>query len=65
MQNFFVLGLIPGTTIEITFSLWLSTVILTLSSPFLLHAWRRRANLHNYAVALEFARFIDRSQLLA
>lgn len=65
MQNFFVLGLIPGTTIQITFTLWLSTVILAGSSPFLFYAWHRRNNLYNLAVALEFARFIDQSQLRA
>lgn len=65
MQNFFVLGLVPGTTIQITFTLWLSTVLLLGSTPFLIYAWRRRASVYNYAIALEFARFIDQSQLLA
>jgi hypothetical protein len=65
MQNFFVLGLIPGTTIQITFTLWFSTVVLVASTPFLTYAWHRRARVYNYTIALELARFIDRFQLPA
>ncbi len=65
MQNFFVLGLVPGTTIQITFTVWLTTVLLLASAPFLTYAWRHRAQAYNYMIAAEFARFIDRSQLLA
>ena len=37
MYNFFVLGLIPGTNIEITFAMWLEFLLLTLISVYALH----------------------------
>lgn len=44
MYNFFVLGLVPGTDIQITFAMWLESTLLLAGSVYLLyyHASRRR-----------------------
>lgn len=43
MYSFFVLGLIPGTNIQITFGMWLmATTALVLSAYVLRSVWRRR-----------------------
>jgi len=62
MQNFIVLGIIPGTNFEATFNFWLSLAILLASLPFVRSAWRQRSKLHVYIVALRLARFIDQYQ---
>lgn len=45
MYNFFVLGLIPGTDIEITFAMWLEFVLLVFASVYALHYVRTRKRL--------------------
>ena len=45
MYNFFVLGLIPGTNIEITFAMWLEFVLLTFVSVYALHYIRLQKRL--------------------
>lgn len=43
MYSFFVLGLIPGTDIQISFTMWLETVMLFGMSAYLVrHILRRR-----------------------
>lgn len=37
MYNFFVLGLIPGTDIQITFTMWLEAMMLVISILYLIH----------------------------
>jgi len=65
MQNFIVLGLVPGTHLEITFTLWVCGAVLLAGLPFLRQLWHHRTNIYNYAVALRFARFIDQFQIPA
>jgi hypothetical protein len=65
MQSFIVLGIVPGTSFQLTFNFWLYVAILLAASPILRASWRRRNKLREYAVALTLARFIDRYQLPA
>jgi hypothetical protein len=37
MYDFFVLGLIPGTDIQITFTMWLEALLLVICSLYLVH----------------------------
>ena len=65
MQTFIVLGIIPGTTIQLTFNFWLSVAILLVIIPFLRSLWRHRGSLQIYITALLIARVIARYQLPA
>lgn len=65
MQNFIVLGIIPGTSVELTFYFWLYAGMLLASVPFLKVVWRRRNALRTYFVAYQIARAINRYQVLA
>lgn len=43
MYSFFVLGLIPGTTIQITFGMWLGVTAIAFLLSTLMHSiWKRR-----------------------
>jgi hypothetical protein len=65
MQTFIVLGLVPGTNIQLTFNFWLYVAIVWTASPFLLAVWRRRTRIRLYFTAFRIARVIDQYQLPA
>lgn len=65
MQDFIVLGIIPGTSIQITFNYWLYAAISLLVLSLLKTVRRRRGAIHGYIVALLIARVIARYQVLA
>ncbi len=65
MQGFIVLGLVPGTNIQLTFNFWLSIAVLALCLPFLAAAWRRRKQVMVYLAARRIAQVIDQYQVLA
>ena len=65
MQNFIVLGIIPGTNLQTTFNFWLSVAICTASIPLIAWAWRHRYGVIAYIIALRVAWLIDRHQLQA
>ena len=44
MYTFFVLGLIPGTDIQITFTMWLDTLALIICVLLLHYEFRNRSN---------------------
>jgi len=65
MQDFIVLGIIPGTSIQITFNYWLYAAISLLALSLLKAVWRRRSSIREYIVALLISRVIARYQVLA
>jgi len=65
MQSFIVLGIIPGTSVQLTFTFWIYTSVFLACTPFLLAAWRRRAHVHNYVVGFLISRAIAQYQLPA
>jgi hypothetical protein len=65
MQNFIVLGVVPGTTIQLTFNFWLGVSIALLSLPLLRAMWRLRGALRELLVAIAIARAIDRYRVPA
>lgn len=42
MYSFLVLGLVPGTDIQISFTMWLEAVMLVIACMFLLHHIQQR-----------------------
>jgi hypothetical protein len=42
MQNFIVLGIIPGTNYQTTFAFWLGLSVALLLLPMLRRLWRKR-----------------------
>ncbi len=65
MQNFIVLGIIPGTDIQTTFTFWLMVAIgfcALVSLPFVFGAVRR---LRAFIVAYRIARTIEQFELIA
>lgn len=62
MQNFIVLGIIPGTHFQITFDLWLGVGFVLLSAPLAGRLARKRQVLQAYLIARRIARLIDRAQ---
>jgi len=65
MQSFIVLGIIPGTSVQLTFNFWLSVAILTVCLPLLRSMWRRRTSLRAYVVAFQISRVINQYQVSA
>jgi uncharacterized membrane protein len=65
MQNFIVLGIIPGTSVQLNFNFWLTLSIFLAVIPLLIGAWRRRNRVYSYVIALRISRVIDQYQLLA
>jgi hypothetical protein len=65
MQSFIVLGIIPGTSIQLTFNFWLYIAILLVCLPFLKALWQQRNTVRVYIVAIQISRTIDRYQLPA
>jgi hypothetical protein len=64
MQTFIVLGIVPGTDIQLTFNFWLCVAIMLALSPLLRALWHRRGIVQTYLVGLQLLRFIGQSQLL-
>jgi hypothetical protein len=65
MQNFIVLGIIPGTSIQLTFNFWLYVAIVSVSLPIIKNVWQRRETARTYFVALLISRFIAQYRLPA
>lgn len=65
MQDFIVLGLIPGTSIQITFNYWVYAAISLLALSLVKAVWRRRDTIRTYIVALLISRVIARYQVPA
>ena len=64
MQNFLVLGYIPGTQIQITFGLWLQFVATILLVSALYRAYRHRRGLAVFILSLYVRHIIKDQQLL-
>ena len=65
MQNFIVLGIIPGTDFQITFNFWLLAAVLLASLPLVRRAWHQRNNVRVYIVSMQLNWVIDRFQIPA
>lgn len=65
MQSFIVLGIIPGTDLQLNFGFWLTVWLGLISLPLLRALWRRRPLFQAYFVGAQLVWFIDRSQLSA
>lgn len=65
MQNFIVLGLVPGTNFQITFAYWLNVILAIVGLLALRSAWRRRTAIHLFLAGLQIALIIDRGQVQA
>jgi hypothetical protein len=65
MQSFIVLGIIPGTSFQLTFNFWLYVAIILAGMPVVRSVWRKRYVLRTYVVAFLIARLIARHQLPA
>lgn len=65
MQSFFVLGLIPGTHIQITFLGWLYIVTVVANIVAVLRFARYRHAVRAYLACRRIAHLIDRYQLAA
>lgn len=65
MQNLLVLGIVPGTNIQITFTVWLNAIAILCGLKLLRYAWQHRADLHRLYVILRIALVIDQGQILA
>ncbi len=62
MQSFIVLGIIPGTNLELTFNYWVYTAALLVGMRLTQYAWQHRAAVRVWLVARQLANFIDRYQ---
>lgn len=65
MQSFLVLGLVPGTNIQINFALWVGFIVSLLSLFWLVRLAPKRHAIRAYFIARKVARLIDRYQLAA
>jgi hypothetical protein len=65
MQNFIVLGLVPGTNFEATFNFWLCVVAGLIGLQILRVGLRRSRMVRTWLVARELTRFIAQYQLAA
>jgi hypothetical protein len=63
MQNFIVLGWIPGTHIQITFQLWMQLVVVLLAISLVVYVVRHRRALLVSFLSLYVRRIIRDSQL--
>jgi hypothetical protein len=50
MYSFFVLGLIPGTSIQITFLIWFDSVLLLIELVSLVWLYHRHPLLHGHKI---------------
>jgi hypothetical protein len=62
MQDFIVLGIIPGTSVQLTFNFWLYVGIALICMPVLRALWRRKGMVRSYVIAYYVARTIDQYQ---
>lgn len=58
MQNFIVLGIIPGTNFQTTFDFWLGAGAVLFSLPLLLRLYHKRHVLHAYLAGRKINHFI-------
>lgn len=65
MQDLIVLGLVPGTDFQITFTMWIYGIMSLFSLSWLRYAWQHRRQLELQLAALHIAFVIDRGQVLA
>lgn len=65
MQNFIVLGIVPGTNLQITFTFWLFAAAALMALLVARYAWRQRKHVRVYLVAIQLSRFIDRYRIAA
>jgi hypothetical protein len=65
MQNFIVLGIIPGTNFQTSFNFWLLVGIGLASLPALLFLAHKRHAVRAYFAARKVARLINQLQLPA
>jgi len=65
MQSFIVLGIIPGTNVELNFSFWVAVWSSLICTPLVRALWRRRSLVHEFIVAVKISWFIDRYQVSA
>ena len=65
MQDFIVLGIIPGTDYQLTFTFWLAVAGTLVVLPVLVRLWRRRYAFAAILLSLYVARLISRRRLLA
>jgi hypothetical protein len=65
MQSFIVLGIIPGTSVQLTFTFWMYTSVFVACTPLLRATWRRRSQVHGYIVGFMISRVIAQYQLPA
>ncbi len=63
MQNFIVLGIVPGTHIQLTFSLWL-TIVASLCGALILVRLLMMLHLRNYLISRKIAGVIDNCDLV-
>jgi len=62
MQNFIVLGIVPGTDFQITFSFWLAAAGTLAALPVAVQMWRKRYAFIALARARKIARLITQAQ---
>lgn len=65
MQNFIVLGIVPGTNFQTTFSFWLAVSLVLGSLPVAIRVWRKRHAVIAVVLAWYIFRQISRRQLTA
>jgi hypothetical protein len=65
MQNFIVLGIVPGTNLQLTFNFWLLAIAALVGLLAIKRAWRYRDALRVYIVSVQLDWVIDRSQMPA
>lgn len=65
MQSFIVLGIIPGTNIELNFSFWVAVWLGLVCTPAVRALWRRRGLVQEGLVALQIAWFTIAHQVSA
>lgn len=65
MENFIVLGIIPGTDYQTTFSFWLGVAGGFVGMVILAKLWRKRHAIQNALAARQIARVISQYQVQA
>lgn len=65
MEEFIVLGIIPGTNYQTTFTFWMAVSAVVAAIPVFVSLWRRRYTLISFGLSLYIAWWISRRQLRA
>jgi len=65
MQDFIVLGIIPGTEYQTTFTFWVAVSAVIIAIPLLIRLWRKRFVLIALVLSAYVAWQISRRQLQA